>query len=148
MGRDQRSNVGDLRLVGRRNPRRRLPGDKLPNYDIEDRREEQAKKRYSKHSKEHRGAEGLSHLGARAARKHKRQNAEDKSEACHENRAKPQPAGLADSFKPVAALVLALLREFHDEDGILTGQSYENDEADLRENIIVHATQPDAAQSR
>ena len=90
----------------------------------------------------------LPHFRAGAPSQHKGKNAEDECEACHQDRTKPEPAGLHRRFEPIAALLLALLGEFDDKDGVLAGEPHEHNETDLGEDVVIHAAQPDSGERR
>jgi len=44
------------------------------------------------------------------------------------------------------AFVLCLSREFYDQDGVLGRQPDQNDQADLRQDVVVHSAQMDPKQ--
>ena len=84
------------------------------------------------------------HLGAGALGEHQRHHAEDEGERGHQDRPQPQPAGLDRRLEAVLALVLQLLGELDDQDGVLGRQADQHHQADLREDVVVQLRQPDA----
>ena len=50
--------------------------------------------------------------------------------------------------KPIAALLLALLGEFDDKDGVFASEPHEHNETDLGEDVVIHAAQPDSGERR
>src|SRR5213082_2007478 len=74
--------------------------------------------------------------------------AEDECERGHEYRPQPRLRGLDDRLEAWLALVLELLRELDDQDRVLGGEADQDDEADLREDVVVGSDQPDAGDGR
>jgi tetratricopeptide (TPR) repeat protein len=145
---NQNSRVRDLRLSGRRDANRSLPGGEFPNHHVENRCQKETEKGDTKHARENRRAKGLSHFRTGALSQHKGKNAEDECEACHQDGTKPKPAGLNRRLEPITALLLALLGEFDDKDGVLAGEPHEHNETDLGEDVVIHAAQPDSGERR
>jgi len=98
--------------------------------------------------KEHRGPQRLPHFRARAGRDHQRHDAENEGEAGHEDGAQAQTGRLDRRVDDALAGVLDLPGELDDEDRVFAGEPDQNDEADLREDVVVHAPQPDAPRWR
>ena len=71
-------------------------------------------------------------------------DAEDEGERRHQDRAQPQPRRLDRRVPAVAALLLELLRELDDQDGVLGGEADQHDEADLGEDVVVLPAQDHA----
>ena len=76
---------------------------------------------------------------------HERQHAEDEGEGGHEDRAQPHPGGFGRRLEAVLAMLLVLARELDDQDGVLGRQADQHDEADLGEDIHVHAAEQEPA---
>ena len=108
---------------------------------VEHRREEDAEERHAEHAAEDRRAQRPAHLGAGPLGEHQRHDAEDEGERGHQDRPQPQPARLQRRFAPRHARLLALLGELDDQDGVLARQADQHHEADLREDVHVHAGQ-------
>ncbi len=112
---------------------------------IEHRREDQAEQGYADHAEEYRRAEGLPHLRPRARRDRQRQNAEDEGEGGHQDRAQADSAGGDGGLEPAHAVIdLVLTREFDDQNSVLGSERDQHDEADLGEDVVVHAAKVDA----
>ena len=111
---------------------------------VEHRREDQPEDGDPDHAGEHRGAERLPQLGAGADRPDQRRDAEDEGERGHQDRPQPQARRLDRRGEAIAAAILELLGEFHDQDGVLGGETDQHDEADLRQDIVVLSAQHDA----
>lgn len=118
---------------------------KLPDDDVEDGGEEDAEEGDAEHAGEDGGAEGLAHFGAGAGGEDEGDDAQDEGEGGHQNGAETETAGFGDGGEAVFAGVFELFGEFDDEDGVLAGESDEDDEADLGEDVVVEAAQIDAA---
>ncbi len=114
--------------------------------DVEHRRQKKTEARYAEHAEEDGGAEGLAHFGAGALAEHEWEDTENEGEGSHQDRAQAQAASLDRSRETILAVaILDLLRELDDEDGVLAGESDQHDEADLREDVVLHRAQPNAA---
>ena len=75
-----------------------------------------------------------------------RKDTENEGEGSHQDRAQSQAAGFDRGGEAIFAVaILDLFREFDNEDGVLAGEPDEHDEADLREDVILHRAQPNAA---
>jgi hypothetical protein len=77
----------------------------------------------------------LAHLGAGTLRYRQRNDTQDEGQRGHQDR--PQAgAGRIDSGRGrIRSGFFCLTRELDYQDSILSGQSYQNDEADLRQNV-------------
>src|SRR4051812_46566362 len=80
--------------------------------------------------------------------KYQRYNAHDECEGRHQNRAQSQPCSFEHRFNRAATLVLQLLGELHDQDGVLARKCYQYQEADLRKDIDITMTGEHADESR
>src|SRR5438874_13118577 len=117
---------------------------RAPEHYVEHRCQEEAEERHAEHAAEHGGAERLTHLGPRPGRARERQHAEDERERCHQDRPEAEPARLDCGGEAVLARLLLLLGELDDEHGVLRGEPDQRDEADLCDQVVVHAAQPRA----
>ena len=114
--------------------------------NVENRRKKKAEAGYSEHSEKDGGAERLAHFRAGTCAKNQRENAENESKGSHQNRAQSEAAGFDGGGEAVFLIaILDLLGELDDQDGVLAGKPDEHDETDLREDVVVHRAQPDAA---
>ena len=75
-------------------------------------------------------------------------HAEDEGEGGHQDRPQPRARRLDGGLEAVGALLLGLAGELDDQDGVLGGQADQHDEADLRQDVVVHAAQQQAADRR
>ena len=67
-------------------------------------------------------------------------DAEDEGEGGHQDRPQPGAAGLRGGLVPLeAVLQLALAGELDDQDGVLGRQADQHDQADLGQDVVVHA---------
>jgi hypothetical protein len=78
-----------------------------------------------------------------AGRQHQRHHAHDEGKAGHQDGAQPQPGGMDGGLDGFLAADLQLAGEFHDQDGVLAGQPDQHEQADLGEDVVVAARQPD-----
>ena len=88
----------------------------------------------------------MPHFGAFAARQHQRHHAHDECDRGHQDRTQAQPAGFDRRLQRRAAFEFQFPGKFDDQDGVLAGQPDQHHQADLREDIVVAAGQPDAGQ--
>ncbi len=70
---------------------------------------------------------------------HQRHDTHDERDRRHQDRPQPQAAGFQHGRDAVHALLLLVLGELDDEDGVLTRQAHQHDEADLGEDVVVAA---------
>ena len=77
-------------------------------------------------------------------RQDQRHDAEDERERRHQDGPQPELRGMRHGVVPVLARVFPLLRELHDQDRVLAREPDQHDEADLRQDVVVEAAQPDA----
>ena len=70
-----------------------------------------------------------------------------KHERRHDDRPQPHPGGLHGGVEPGRAFLLAVAGELDDQDGVLAGQADQHHEADLHEDVDVHAADRDAGQA-
>ena len=68
----------------------------------------------------------------------------DEGQRRHENRTQAQSAGLECCAHAVASLMFEFARKFHNQNCIFTRESYQHDESNLREDIVVPFGQPHA----
>jgi hypothetical protein len=125
-----------------------LSGGKLPNHHIENWCKENTKDRYAEHPSENGRAQRLPHFRARSRAEHERNYPGDKGKGRHENRPQAELAGFDDGGNGILAGVFNLLCVFDDENCILACESHEDDEADLRKDIIVHSPQQHSRERR
>src|SRR5688572_12597133 len=105
--------------------------------------EKQPKDRNAEHSKEYGRAERLPHFVACPTAEHEREDAEDKRERGHQDWPQAELRRFHRRGEAVDVVaVLNLFGEFHNEDRVLTGETDEHHEADLREDVVVHGPQP------
>ena len=117
--------------------------------DVEDRREDQAEDGDAEHAEDHRGAQRLAHLRARPDRDGQRDHAEDEGEAGHQDRPQARAGGLDGGLEPVhALLLLRLLGELDDQDGVLGGERDQHDQPDLGQDVVVQPAQVHAEHGR
>src|SRR5262245_5374789 len=117
----------------------RVLATELADEGVEGWGEEKTKTGYAHHPEQHRRAERLAHLCARAGRDRERGNAEDEREGGHQDRAKPCAGGVHSGVCGGDALFLFLARELDNQDGVLGSEADENNEADLRQDVDGHA---------
>jgi hypothetical protein len=72
------------------------------------------------------------------------QNAHHERERGHEDRTQPQAARLDRGFDRRLPGEFELAREFHDQDRVLRRETHEDDEPDLREDVVVAVHRPHA----
>lgn len=132
-------------MSGRRKGFGLSPFDDSAENDVEDGCEEQTKDGDADHAVKHSRPKSLAHLGSSAIGEHERKHAEDEGEASHQNGAQTKAAGFDGGFYAVHAIVLKLLGEFDDEDGVFGRETDEHDETDLREDVVIQPAQPHAA---
>ena len=114
--------------------------------DVEHGRKKKTKAGYSEHSEEDGGAERLAHFSAGAFAENQRKDTENEGEGSHQDRTQSEAAGFDGSGEAILAVaILDLFRELDDEDGVFAGEADEHDKADLREDVVLHRAQPDAA---
>ena len=105
---------------------------------IENRRQQQSEKSHTQHAAEHGSAQQLAGFRTRAFSDHQRKYAHNEGERGHQNGTQTDSGGFHGGFEAVKAALLPLLREFHDQNGVLAGKSHQDDKADLGEDIVVH----------
>ena len=76
---------------------------------------------------------------------HQREYPCDKSNRGHQDWAKAKPACFNRRFERRFALVLLHLREFDDQNSVLAREADQDDKADLGENVVIAAADPDAS---
>ena len=87
----------------------------------------------------------MAHLGSRTGRDHERSNPEDERKGRHQDRTKPCARRTHRGFAWTYPLQFRLPREFDDQDRVLGGQTHENDEADLSQNVDRHPAPQEAS---
>ena len=90
----------------------------------------------------------LTHFAAGAAGDHQRHDAHDEGEGGHQDGTQSQPASFDRRRDDVHAAFDALACELDDQDRVLAGKPDQNDEADLRQDVVVGAGQPHAEHRR
>src|SRR6266481_9750994 len=114
------------------------------DYDIEHGCKKKTETGYSEHSEKDCSAQRLAHFGAGARTNNKWNNAEDERERRHQDRTQSKATRFDRGGETVFVVaVLNLFCEFDDEDGVLTSQPNKHNKADLREDVVLHRTQPD-----
>ena len=107
--------------------------------DVEDWRKKKTKTRYSKHSEEDSGAEGLAHFSTGAAAEYEWQDAEYEGKGSHKDWTQSQAAGFDRGGEAVLLIsVLDLFGELDDEDGVFAGEADEHNKADLGKDVVLH----------
>src|SRR5256714_620665 len=140
----QAANSGSAAKIARSPVALLLTAGSPAQQHVEYRRQEQAEQRDAEHAAEDRGPQGLAHLGPGAGGDRQRQHAENERERGHHDGPQPQPAGFDRGGEFVHAALLLLLGELDDQDGVLGREADQDDEADLRDEVVVHATEPRA----
>src|SRR5262245_132180 len=95
------------------------------------------------HPAHHARPEDAARDGARALGGHQRHDAEDEGEGGHQDRTQAEPGGAERGVDDGLALVVFLLGELDDEDGVLRRETDQHDEADLREDVVVETPPPE-----
>jgi len=99
--------------------------------------EEEAEEGDADHAAEDGGAHGSAHFGSGSGADDEGINPGDEGDGGHEDGAETQAAGFEGGLERAFAVVVALFGELDDEDGVFTGESDQNDEADLGEDVVV-----------
>ena len=86
---------------------------------IEYGRKNQTEERHADHAREHRSAQRLAQLGAGAYGPYERYDAQNERERRHEDGTHAQSRGLRRRIVAVAAVVLELVRELDNQNGVL-----------------------------
>ena len=113
-------------------------------HDVEYWRKEETEERDADHPGEHRDAHRTTHLRAGAGGDDERENAGDEGDARHQDRAQTQAARFDRGVDRRRTFVLFVLGELDDQDRILARETDEDDEADLREDVVVATAEPHA----
>src|SRR6266481_5181829 len=114
------------------------------DYDIEHGCKKKTETGYSEHSEKDCSAQRLAHFGAGARTNNKWNNAEDERERRHQDGTQSETTRFDRGGETVFVVaVLDLFGEFDDQDGVLTSEPNKHNEADLREDVVLHRTQPD-----
>ena len=121
----------------------RLVTGEAAQQHVEHRREEDAERRDADHAGEHRDAHGVTHLRAGADRCYQRHHAHDEGNRRHQDRPQPQAAGLDCRGDRRAPGKLKFARELHDQNRVLRRQPDQNEQANLGEDVVVVAGDPD-----
>ncbi len=132
------------RLADRRRPAR-TAGDDAPDDDVEDGRQEQTEERDAEHAGEHRDAHraGESRRRRRSRTRAARTPMMNAIDVISTGRSRTRHASRIAVTRS-APSSSRCLRELDDQDGVLARQAGQHEEADLREDVVVAAGQPDA----
>ena len=112
---------------------------------IKGRSEDQSEAGDAEHAAEDSGPQRLPHFRSGPGCEHKRSDTEDEGERCHQDRPQSRPRGMNGGLRGGASSVLRLPRKLDDQDRVLGRQTHEHDEADLSQDVDVHAAQQQAA---
>src|ERR1051326_976822 len=123
-------------------------GSDAADEDIKERCEDQTEEGDAEHSREDGNSHDVTHFRAGAAREHKGQDSHDECKRRHQNRTQTDACCLEGRAESVAALLLEIPRELDDQDRILAGEPDEDEETDLREDVVVAAGEPHARNGR
>src|SRR6516165_8564781 len=107
----------------------------LADEGVEGGREKKTEAGNSQHPEQYRRTERLPHFGARTGRNGERYHPQDEREGGHQNRAKTRARGVHRGFTGGCTDLVALARELDNQDRVFGGQTDENDEADLGEDV-------------
>jgi hypothetical protein len=124
--------------------RRRLaaPRDHGEEQRHEDRRDEGR----GEHAADDAGAHRAARPGAGAGGDHERQHAEHEGERGHHDRPEAQARRVERRLRGALALEEALLRELHDQDGVLRRQADQHDQADLEVDVVLEPAHGDESE--
>ena len=86
----------------------------------------------------------LPHLGASADRRDERHDAHDERHRRHQDRTKSQTACFDRRLHRIAPGQFKLARKLDDQNGVLRRQTDKDDQADLREDVVVALREIDA----
>src|SRR5436190_12725773 len=114
-------------------------GDAANNH-IKNRREKNSDQGNAQHPAKHRSSEDPAHFSAGALREHEGDDTEDEGERGHQNWPQAQTAGFDSGFDAAKPGVLPLLCELHNKNGVFAGETHQQNEAYLREDIVFHMT--------
>ena len=115
---------------------------------VGDRNQEDRNETRRQHPTQDGNTEQDSAVRPRSRGEDERDDAEDKRERRHQNRAQPQAGGGESRLRDSLALFIFHLRELHDEDRVLGRQADQHDQADLGKDIVFQAEDPQARRTR
>ncbi len=125
--------------------RRLAPACQTPADHVERGRQQQSEERDADHPREDGRAQRLARLRAGAAGDDQRRDAENEGKRRHQNRSQALLCGVGRCLESIEAeMIFRLLREFDDQDGVLTREPDEHDQTDLREDVVVLAAKQHA----
>src|SRR5262249_52262002 len=108
--------------------------------------QEDSKKRDAQHAAKDSDTQASPHLKACPGTQKEWYNAENEGERGHQDGPEPQAACCQRGFVPIHAGLILVFGELDNEDGILTGQPDQDDEADLGEDVDITPGGRDAGQ--
>lgn len=107
--------------------------------DEEDRHENHSQRRGADHAANHADTDGALTGCAGSAGDRQRQDAQDEGQRSHDDRAKAQFGGFQRGVHQRMALLMQVLGEFDDENGVLRRQADDGDQANLEIDVVGHA---------
>lgn len=122
------------------------PAEQHHNYGIKHRGEENAEYCNAQHAGKDGDAESKSHFVACAGGIQQRDDAQNKRQRCHDNRAQTQSARFKRRLNSRHAFELQVLRKLDNQNGVLARQANQNEEPDLGKYVHVQPLQVDAVE--
>jgi hypothetical protein len=117
-----------------------------PHHHEEHRHEEHGQHGGRDHAAHHAGADGALAGRARARRHHQGQHAQDEGQRGHDDRTETQVTGPQRGLDQAHALLMQLLGELDDQDGVLGRQPDDGDQAHLEVDVVGQVAQVGAQQ--
>ena len=96
------------------------------------------------HAEEHTRTDGLAAGCPRSAGDDHRQHAEDEGQRGHQDGAEAQACRMEGGLYEVSATVYLIFGKFHNQDGVLGGQSHQHDQPYLEIDVVFKAADRDA----
>ena len=114
-----------------------------PNHRVEDRRQDETEEGHAQAATEDGGAQRAART-RRCAGSEVRRHHVDKARRGHHDRPEPHPGGLEYGVEPGRAFLLLVAGKLDNQDGVLARQADQYHEANLGDEVVVHAAGRDA----